>query len=644
MSEGRHFFPIPKILILLSFFVVYSTAQNNKPPSSCSSSSCGNIRISYPYRLKSDPRSCGFNRPNFELECRNNQTLLTVTSKSYLVQEIDYDFFTIKLIDPNINRGNLSSCPLYSNYYDDWDYTISSSYFDLNTRVTFIHCLNAVNSSKYVPATFCGNRSSNFINSSQIHSYIITGERMTISDLEDSCTVDRVVLASPVELMWNNSLASIYDAMANGFVFTWFRAHAHCVECERSNGFCRLEGNKINCKEYCSESTRISELSFKCKFEYWGLIIGFYSSFALAGLAALKFVLGFPLLVALVVYKCRRRHLAMDETIEEFLQSQNNLTPIKYTYSELKKMTNNFNQRLGEGAYGTVYKGKLRSGPYVAVKMMKQSMASEQEFISEVGTIGRIHHVNVVQLIGFCVEGSKCALVYEYLPNGSLDRYIFNQQGIEVIALRYEKMYEIALGVARGIDYLHRGCDMQILHFDIKPHNILLDEKFHPKISDFGLAKLQPTEGSFVLTAARGTMGYMAPEMFYKNVGGVSYKADVYSFGMLLMEMASRRKNMNPFANDVGQIYFPSWVYEQLHAGKELEIKDATEEERKMIKRVIVVALWCIQMKPSDRPAMNRVVEMLEGESELQMPPKPFMAPREIADDHGIRTTPPVLL
>ncbi|KAL8519477.1 hypothetical protein ACS0TY_010420 [Phlomoides rotata] len=627
MSKGKHLFPIPKILTLLSFFVVYSTAQNNNTPSSCSSSSCGNISISYPYRLKSDPRSCGFNRPNFELECRNNQTLLTVRSKSYLVQEIDYDFYTIKLIDPNINRGNLSSCPLYSNYYDDWDYTISSSYFDLNTRVTFIHCLNPVNSSKYVPATFCGNRSTIFVNSSQIHSYVITGESVTVSDLEDSCTVDRVVLASPVELMWNNSLASIYDAMANGFVFTWFRAH--CVECDRYYGFCSLEGKKISCKEYCSESTPISEWSFKCKFQFWGVIIGIYGNLLLAtGLAVLKFVLGFPLLVALVVYKCRRRHLAMDETIEEFLHSQNNLTPIKYTYSEIKKMTNNFNQRLGEGAYGTMYKGKLRSGLYVAVKMMKQSMASEQEFISAVGTVSRVHHVNVMQLIGFCVEGSKCALVYEYLPNGSLYRYIFNQQCIEVIALRYEKMYEIVLGVARGIDYLHRGCDMQIQHFDIKPHNILLDEKFIPKISDFGLAKLHLTD----LTATRGTVGYMAPEMLHENVEGVSYKTDVYNFGMLLMEMASRRINMNPFANNVGQ------VYEQFHAGKELEIMDATEEERKMIKRAIVVALWCIQMKPTDRPAMNRVVVMLEGESELQMPPKPFMAP---ADDHGISTTTP---
>lgn len=381
---------------------------------------------------------------------------------------------------------------------------------------------------------------------------------------------------------------------------------------------------------------------------YFGNICGFFdandscASDNAAGLLALRFLIGFPFLVALVVRKWRRSHLSMDESIEEFLQSQNSLTPIKYTYPQLKKMTNNFSQRLGEGAYGTVYRGNLRSGPFVAVKMMEQSMASEQEFISEVGTIGRIHHANVVQLIGFCVEGSKCSLVYEFLPNGSLDRYIFNQQGIEVIALRYEKMFEIALGVARGIDYLHHGCDMQILHFDIKPHNILLDEKFNPKISDFGLAKLYPTDGSIVnLTAARGTMGYMAPEMFYKNVGGVSYKADVYSFGMLLMEIAGRRKNMNPFEDDVSQIYFPSWAYEQLSAGKELEVKDATAEERKMIKKIMIVALWCIQMKPSDRPPMNRVVDMLETtDTELQMPPKPFMAPREIADDPGVNKTP----
>jgi serine/threonine protein kinase len=198
-------------------------------------------------------------------------------------------------------------------------------------------------------------------------------------------------------------------------------------------------------------------------------------------------------------------------------------------------------------------------------------------------------------------------------------------------------MYDIAVGVARGIEYLHQGCDMQILHFDIKPHNIILDGNFTPKVSDFGLAKLYPADDNIVsLTAARGTLGYMAPELFYKNIGGVSYKADVYSFGMLLMEMASRRKNLNAIAEHTSQIYFPTWVYDQLNDGKDIEIEDATDEEKKIGKKMIIVALWCIQMMPSDRPSMNKVVQMLEGEVEcLQMPSKPFLSSLERIETGG---------
>ncbi|KAM5550740.1 hypothetical protein ABKV19_027199 [Rosa sericea] len=193
-------------------------------------------------------------------------------------------------------------------------------------------------------------------------------------------------------------------------------------------------------------------------------------------------------------------------------------------------------------------------------------------------------------------------------------------------------MYEISLGVAQGIEYLHQGCEMQILHFDIKPHNILLDENFIPKVSDFGLAKLYSTDDSIVtLTAARGTMGYIAPELFYKNIGGVSYKADVYSFGMLLMEMASKRKNFKELAGHESQTYFPSWVYDQYEKGRDLEMGDATDEEKKIIKRMVVTALWCIQMNPSHRPSMRKVREMLEGDVELlQMPPNPFTCSEEI--------------
>ena len=309
--------------------------------------------------------------------------------------------------------------------------------------------------------------------------------------------------------------------------------------------------------------------------------------------------------------------------------------PIRYSYSNIKKMTKNFKEKLGEGGFGSVFKGKLQSGRLVAVKMVN-SKANGQDFINEVATIGRIHHVNVVQLIGFCAKGSKRALVFDFMPNGSLDKYIFPRTEAN-ISLNFEKMYEISLGVAHGIEYLHRGCDMQILHFDIKPHNILLDKNFSPKVSDFGLAKLYPTDHSIVsVTAARGTMGYMAPELVYKNIGGVSYKADVYSFGMLLMEMAGRRKNLNVFAEHSSQMYFPSWVSDQFSEGKDIEMGDATEEEQKLAKKMIIVALWCIQLKPSDRPSMSKVVEMLEGNVELlQMPPKPFLTPQEVpAEDH----------
>ena len=200
--------------------------------------------------------------------------------------------------------------------------------------------------------------------------------------------------------------------------------------------------------------------------------------------------------------------------------------------------------------------------------------------------------------------------------------------------MTYKQMFDISLRVARGIEYLHDGCDTKILHFDIKPHNILLDENFVPKISDFGLAKLYPTDDSIVsLTAARGTFGYMAPELLYNNIGGVSHKVDVYSFGILLMEMTGRRKSLNAYADHTSQIYFPSWVYVQFNKGKEIEMEDANEEEKVLVNKMMLVALWCIQMKPIDRPSMGKVVEMLEGSVELiPMPPKPSLCPQEMSN------------
>ncbi|XP_057798686.1 rust resistance kinase Lr10-like [Salvia miltiorrhiza] len=294
-------------------------------------------------------------------------------------------------------------------------------------------------------------------------------------------------------------------------------------------------------------------------------------------------------------------------------------------------MTRGFQEKLGQGGFGSVYKGKLRSGHDVAVKLLGKATTNGQDFINEIGTIGRIHHVNVVKLVGYCAERSKHALIFDFMPNGSLEKYIFNRE--KASSLDWDMKFKIAVEVARGIEYLHCGCDIQILHFDIKPHNILLDDKFVPKISDFGLAKLCSIEKDTVtMTAARGTIGYVAPELINRSIGGVSYKADVYSFGMLLMEMVGLNKELRG-NNDDSSKYFPDWIYDHFNQGRDIEIEkaeenngndDENESRKSLVHKMTIVALWCIQIRPDDRPSMHKVLEMLEADvKHLHIPDYP---------------------
>ncbi|XP_061995942.1 rust resistance kinase Lr10-like, partial [Rosa rugosa] len=308
-----------------------------------------------------------------------------------------------------------------------------------------------------------------------------------------------------------------------------------------------------------------------------------------------------------------------------FLEDYKALKPSRYSYADIKRITNEFKEKLGEGAYGTVFKGSLSSEFFVAVKVLNNSKGNGEEFFNEVGAMGHIHHVNVVRMVGFCADGYRRTLVYEYFPNGSLQDFISsadNKNGF----LGWDKLKDISLGIAKGIEYLHQGCDQRILHFDIKPHNVFLDHNFTPKISDFGLAKLCSKDQSIVsMTTARGTMGYIAPEVFSRNFGNVSYKSDVYSFGMLLLEIVGGRKNIGPTINDASDIYYPEWIYNLLEGGQDLRM-DIGEEgsDSTIAKELAIVGLWCIQWHPVDRPSMKVVVHMLEGRENLSMPPNPF--------------------
>ncbi|XP_031117455.1 LEAF RUST 10 DISEASE-RESISTANCE LOCUS RECEPTOR-LIKE PROTEIN KINASE-like 2.1 [Ipomoea triloba] len=412
----------------------------------------------------------------------------------------------------------------------------------------------------------------------------------------------------------NISLLEIYDALTYGFELSWFQAV--CDQNCRWSGECELD-------DTTHEITCWNNYGFY-RYRTIPTALG-----AVAGLACLitllKIIIGVPCAIVFLIIKFHRRHLSVFDAIENFLSADNNLLPIRYSYRHIKNMTKGLKQKLGEGGYGTVYKGRLRSGSDVAVKIMSKPKSSGQDFINEVGSMGRIHHVNIVRLVGYCAENSKHALVYDFMSNGSLDKYI--NQGVNASLLNSERKFEIVVGVARGIEYLHRGCDIQILHFDIKPHNILLDDNFIPKISDFGLAKLFPTDKSIVtLTAARGTIGYVAPELINRSIGAISHKADVYSFGMLLMEMLGLKRT--PVTEqDESSKYFPSWIYNDINKGKAIEMGEEDEDDKRITKKMTIVGLWCIQTSPIPRPSMSRVVEMLEGDVELlQMPTETFLS------------------
>ncbi|KAF8411662.1 hypothetical protein HHK36_004220 [Tetracentron sinense] len=288
-----------------------------------------------------------------------------------------------------------------------------------------------------------------------------------------------------------------------------------------------------------------------------------------------------------------------------------------YSYDELEQATDGFKEELGRGACGTVYKGALSNGnKIVAVKRLEKVVGEgEREFRAEMRAIGRTHHRNLVRLLGFCAERSKKLLVYEYMSNGSLADLLFKAERRPV----WKERVRIALDVARGILYLHEECEAKIIHCDIKPQNILMDDFWTAKISDFGLAKLLMPNQTRTFTGVRGTGGYLAPE-WQKNAP-ISMKADVYSFGVVLLEIVCCRSNMEVNVSTADEIILSGWVYKCFVARELDKLVGEEEVDLKMLVRMVKVGLWCIQDEPDLRPSMKNVILMLEGIMDVPVPP-----------------------
>ncbi|KAL5811463.1 hypothetical protein ACOSQ3_028201 [Xanthoceras sorbifolium] len=330
--------------------------------------------------------------------------------------------------------------------------------------------------------------------------------------------------------------------------------------------------------------------------------------------------LGSFLLVLTIFWIVRRRKRPTDD--DEVLLGID-ARPYTFSYSELKTATEDFSpaNKLGEGGFGPVYKGKLGDGRVIAVKQL--SVASHQgksQFVAEIVAISAVQHRNLVKLYGCCIEGSERLLVYEYLENKSLDQALFGETSLN---FNWSTRYDICLGVARGLAYLHEESRLRIIHRDVKSSNILLDSKLNPKISDFGLAKLYDDKKTHISTRVAGTIGYLAPE--YAMRGHLTEKTDVFAFGVVVLEMVSGRPNSGS-SLDEEQVYLLEWAWNLHENNCEVELVDSrlpnfNEEE---VKRMIGVGLLCTQTLSSLRPPMSRVVAMLCGDMEVsQVTTKP---------------------
>ncbi|KAJ8899796.1 hypothetical protein K2173_019496 [Erythroxylum novogranatense] len=306
--------------------------------------------------------------------------------------------------------------------------------------------------------------------------------------------------------------------------------------------------------------------------------------------------------------------------------------PKEFSYKELRSATKCFNANrvIGHGAFGTVYKGILQeSGDIVAVKRCSHSSQGKNEFLSELSIIGTLRHRNLVRLQGWCHEKGEILLVYDLMPNGSLDKALFEAR----TPLPWSHRRKILLGVASALAYLHQECENQVIHRDIKTSNIMLDEAFNARLGDFGLARQVEHDKSPDATVAAGTMGYLAPE--YLLTGRATEKTDVFSYGAVVLEVASGRRPIEKETTGVGKIgtntNLVEWVWSLHREGRLLVAADARLEghlDENEVRRVLMVGLACSHPDPLARPTMRNVVQMLVGEAEVPIVPrtKPTMS------------------
>ncbi|GLT37499.1 hypothetical protein SLA2020_118120 [Shorea laevis] len=309
------------------------------------------------------------------------------------------------------------------------------------------------------------------------------------------------------------------------------------------------------------------------------------------------------------------KHIKDRDVIEDW---ELEIGPQRYPYHELKKATNNFNEKmlLGRGGFGQVFKGTLKDSKLeIAVKRIShESNQGLREFVSEIASIGRLRHRNLVQLLGWCRRGKDLLIVYDFMANGSLDKFLFDEPKI---VLNWEQRYNIIKDVASGLLYLHEGYEQVVIHRDVKASNVLLDSELNGRLGDFGLARLYEHGSNPGTTRVVGTLGYLAPEL--PRTGKATTNSDVYAFGALLLEVACGRRPIEPKATPEESVLV-DWVWDQFREGNVLEAVDPRldgQYDEGQVLMVLKLGLLCSSNTPMARPSMRQVVRYLDGEAVL---------------------------
>ncbi|XP_042049105.1 rust resistance kinase Lr10-like [Salvia splendens] len=377
------------------------------------------------------------------------------------------------------------------------------------------------------------------------------------------------------------------DESGSRFYLKWSRPS--CDKCEAQGDYCRLQNSSAAEETECftpQHATTGASTNHKP---------------LAAGITAGVILLAFTAIASLFIFKAVKRRRKANQRIENSVKNHKDMRPRRYSYADVKRLTNNFKEKLSHEA---LHKGKLSDGTPVAVKVLDASQQDDEAFITEVEIIGGMQRVNILQLIGYCIDRRRRALIYEFMQGGTLADMVLSREN-QNHTVGLEKQHQIALGIAKGVEYVHHESAQKFLNLVLNPRSILLDHNFNPKII------------VSTTSADERTSQYTAPELFSSSSNIIPQKAYAYGFGMLLLDMVGTSVSTYSHGDDISDARFPEWLF-----------KEEREEEKlnESVKKLLIVWVWCIQWFPSDRPSMKAVIEMLQQQTmpANAMPQCPF--------------------